>query len=109
MFKSEIAFDNQAYFARLGANYTDKRYYTYLNDNSVDAYTVFNLGVGYHQKTLGGFKEVSVQLNVNNLFDKHYISTIGSNGFVTSDPNGTNQTLLTGAPRQAFLTVSAKL
>jgi iron complex outermembrane receptor protein len=109
MFKSELAFDNQVYFARLGANYIDKRYYTYLNDNSVDAYTLVNLGVGYHQKNLGGLKDVSVQLNVNNLFNKQYISTIGSNGFVTSDPSGTNQTLLTGAPRQAFVTISAKL
>jgi iron complex outermembrane receptor protein len=48
-------------------------------------------------------------LNVTNLFDKQYISTIGTNGFQASDPNGTAQTLLTGAPRQFFLTLNGKL
>jgi iron complex outermembrane receptor protein len=34
------------------------------------------------------------------------VSTIGSNGFGNS---GDNQTLLAGAPRQVFVTFSAKL
>jgi iron complex outermembrane receptor protein len=52
---------------------------------------------------------VSIQLNVENLLNKQYFSTIGSNGFTTSDPTGTFQTLLTGAPRQFFVTISGKL
>lgn len=35
-----------------------------------------------------------------NLFDKGYISSIGTTGFENSDPSGTYQTLQTGAPRQ---------
>jgi iron complex outermembrane receptor protein len=107
MFKSELAFDNHVYFARIGANYIDKRYYTYLNDNSVDAYTLFNLSAGY--RNIGGIKDLNLQLNVSNLFDKKYISTVGSAGLSLSDPTGTGQTLLPGAPRQVFITLSGKI
>ena len=55
----------------------------------------------------GAFKALKLQLQVTNLLDKEYFSTVGSNGFVTSDPNGNNYTLLTGAPRQWFFTVDA--
>ena len=32
--RSELSYDNGAFFARLDANYTDERFYTYLNDAS---------------------------------------------------------------------------
>jgi iron complex outermembrane receptor protein len=56
-----------------------------------------------------GLHDVSIQLNVDNLLNKQYYATIGSNGFPETDPNGTNMTLLPGAPRQVFLTFSGKL
>ena len=40
--------------------------------------------------------------SVTNLTDKKYISTIGTNGYTAS---GDNQTLLSGAPRQWFVTL----
>lgn len=108
MIKSEITYDDGSLFGNLAANYIDKRYYTYLNDNSVAAYTVWNAGVGYRIKEVPHVKDLVLRLNVNNLFNKQYISTIGSNGFGFSDPNGTAQTILTGAPRQAFVSLSGK-
>lgn len=109
MFNTELAIEDGAWFARLGAKYTGERYYTYLNDASVPAYWVSNFAVGYKQKSFAGLKDVSVQLNVTNLMNKQYYSTIGSNGFVASDPKGEYATLLTGAPRQFFISLSAKL
>jgi iron complex outermembrane receptor protein len=50
-------------------------------------------------------KRLKVSLTVSNLLNKKYIATIDSNGFTTSDPNVTFQSLLVGAPRQGFLTV----
>jgi iron complex outermembrane receptor protein len=44
-------------------------------------------------------------VNVTNLLDKKYYTTLGTNGFVDSDPQGTYETLQEGAPRQVFLTV----
>ena len=109
LFSTEASYDNGAWFARLGGKYTGKRYYTYTNDASVDAFWLGSLAAGYKLKSLGFMKDLSLQVNVSNLFDKEYISTVGTNGFQARDPNGTAQTLLTGAPRQVFLTLSGKL
>ena len=45
-----------------------------------------------------------VSLNVTNLLDEEYVSTIGTNGF-TSGNAFFNQSLMVGAPRQVFVTV----
>ncbi len=63
--------------------------------------TISDLSVGYRFTSVG----TTLQLNVTNLSDEKYISTIGSNGFVNSDPTNSNQTILTGAPRQVFVSV----
>ena len=109
MFKTELSYENSAWFVRVGGKFTDKRYYSYNNDASVLAYWLTNLSAGYKQKAFIGLKDFSVQLNVENLLNKKYFSTIGTNGFTKSDPNGTAQTLLTGSPRQMFITISGKM
>ena len=108
MLKTELAYDNGAFFARADANYTDGRYYTFLNQGSVPSYTLFNASAGYRFADVAMFEELTVQAAVTNLTDKFYISTVGSNGFVNADPNGTAQTLLRGAPRQVFVSLKAK-
>lgn len=106
--KSQIGYDNGASFGRIGVNYLGKRYYSYLNDASVSGYSVWDLSVGHRFKRVGAFDEIRVQAGVNNLFNKEYVAAIGTNGFVTSDPGGTYQTLLPGAPRTVFATVGAR-
>jgi len=109
MFKTELSYDTPVWFSRVGAKFTDKRFYTYTNDASVPSYWIADLTAGYKQKSFAGLKDFSIQLNVQNLLNKQYISTIGSNGFQATDPNGTAQTILTGAPRQFFVSVSGKM
>ncbi len=109
MFNTELSYENDTWFARAGAKYTAQRYYTYLNDASVPSYWLSNLSMGYKQKNWGVLKDVAIQVNVTNLANTKYYSTIGSNGFVASDPKGEFATLLTGAPRQVFLSLNAKL
>jgi iron complex outermembrane recepter protein len=108
LLKSELAYDTGTFFVRADINYTDERFYTYLNDSGVEAYTLLNLGAGYRFKNLGVIEELVLQADVNNATDKEYISTIDSAGFVNSDLNGTAQTLLGGAPRQFFFSAKAK-
>ncbi|WP_408952886.1 TonB-dependent receptor [Lysobacter sp. Hz 25] len=93
---------------RLGGKYTGKRYYTYSNDAGTDAFWLWDAGVSWQRKDIGQIKSLRVGLNVYNLFDKTYVATLGSNGFRDYDPKGTFQTLLTGAPRQWFVSVDAK-
>ena len=108
LLKTELTYDNGMFFARADANYTDGRYYTFLNQGSVPSYTLFNASAGFRFADLAMFEELSVQAAVTNIADKFYISTVGSNGFVNADPSGTAQTLLRGAPRQVFVSVKAK-
>lgn len=108
LLKSELSYDNGAFFVRADINYTDERFYTYLNQGGVDAYTLLNFGIGYRFTDLGVVEQLTIQADVTNVTDKQYISTIDSNGFVDSDPNGTTQTLLSGAPRQFFVALKAK-
>ena len=108
-FDTELTYENSTWFTRVGGKFTDQRYYTYTNDAKVPSMWVANLSSGYKFKSASIFKEVLLQLNVTNLFERKYFSTIGSNGFQATDPTGTAQTLLTGAPRQAFLSLSGKL
>lgn len=108
MFKTELTYDNDRLFARIDASYMDERFYTYLNDGGVSAYTLLNAGIGIRLPSMGAMEEVTVQADVTNLADKKYFGTIDSNGFTESDPDGTAQTLLRGAPRQYFLSIKAE-
>ena len=96
----ELTYDNQTVFGRVGANYQSKRYFTYLNDESVGARVLVDATIGVRVHL--GDRKVELQVNATNLFDASYIATVGSNGFGNS---GDNQTLLAGAPRQVFGTI----
>lgn len=96
LLKGEVAYDDDNFFGRIGANYTSKRYYSYLNDQSVPGRVIVDGSIGYR------FQGFEIQASVTNLFDKDYVSTVGSGGYGNS---GDRQTLLAGAPRQWFVTL----
>jgi iron complex outermembrane receptor protein len=102
LLKTELSYEHGGFYAKVSANYTDKRYFTYTNDQKVPSYTLVGLTAGYRFQGEGWTKGLEVQANITNLTDEEYVSTIGSNGFGNS---GDNQTLLAGAPRQGFVTV----
>ncbi len=104
---AEATYRWNAFDFRLGAKFTDERFITYLNDSKVDSFWVVDATVGYDFGEIGFAQSLRAQLNLTNLFDEEYFSTVGSNGFVTSDPDGLNYTLLSGAPRQVFVTLDA--
>jgi iron complex outermembrane receptor protein len=103
LLRGEVAYDSDTFFGRLGANYMSKRYFTYLNDQSVPARVLFDATLGYRFDA-GMRVPLELQFNATNLLDKKYVSTVGSNGFGNS---GDNQTLLAGAPQQFFVTLKA--
>lgn len=100
----EIAYDDGHAFGSINGDYMSRRYYTYDGTSPIAGRFVAAAALGYRfdEGALAGFE---VQANAYNLFDKRYIATVGSNGFTNTDPTGTYQTLLPGAPRQVFLTV----
>lgn len=103
LLRGEVAYDSDAFFGRVGANYMSKRYFNYLNDRSVPGRVLVDATMGYRLDA-GLRAPLELQLNATNLFGKDYVATIGSNGFGNS---GDSQTLLAGAPRQIFVTLKA--
>ncbi|WP_397579499.1 TonB-dependent receptor [Sphingorhabdus sp.] len=103
LLRGEFAYDSDAFFGRVGANYMSKRFFNYLNDRSVPGRVLVDATVGYRLDA-GLRAPLELQLNATNLFGIDYVSTIGSNGFGNS---GDNQTLLAGSPRQVFVTLKA--
>lgn len=100
--KGELSYDSDGFFGRISVSHMTRRYFTYENDRSVPSQTLADLTVGYRFSGSPWLEGLEVQANISNLFDEDYISTINSNGFPI---RGDSQTLLTGAPRQAFVTV----
>ena len=104
----ELRYAMDGWDARVGAKYTDERFITFINDSKVDAYWVADASLAYSFGDFGWAKDLKASLNVTNLFDESYFASVGTNGFVASDPQGLNYTLVTGAPRQFFLTLEAQ-
>ncbi|WP_197041978.1 TonB-dependent receptor [Sandarakinorhabdus oryzae] len=99
----ELAYDDGGFYARANANAMSRRYFTYSNDQSVGGRVLVDAKIGYRIKSdsrwLNG---LAIEGSATNLFDRKYVATIGSNGFGFA---GDNQTLLTGAPQQFFVTL----
>jgi iron complex outermembrane receptor protein len=97
-----VAYNAGAWYGNLDAKYTGNSYSTLVNDENVGGYTVFNLTAGYRLADTTFLKKPSIQLNVNNLFDKDYarISSSSGGGFSAKAP----AYLYVGAPR--FLSVT---
>ncbi|PXV59001.1 iron complex outermembrane recepter protein [Dyella jiangningensis] len=108
MFTSNVSYSFGGFTATLDGKYTGRRYITYINDSQVPSYWLFNAGVNYDVGALSFVKDLSLGLNVTNLLNKRYYATTGTNGYVASDPQGWNQTLMAGAPRQVFFNINAK-
>ncbi len=102
MIKGEIVLEQSGFTGRVGADYMSKRYFTYLNDQSVPGRVLVDASIGYRFEGDGPLHGVAIEGSVTNLTDRKYIATIGSNGFTAS---GDNQTLLAGAPRQFFVSL----
>ena len=117
LLKVDASYDSDIFFGRVGVNYMSKRFFTYTNAlggtavaptdslGFVEGRALVDATLGY-RFSLGFLRKAEIQLNATNLFDKAYISTIGSNGFGNI---GDNQTLLNGAPRQIFATLKVGL
>ena len=103
----ELRYAADALEARIGMKYTDERFITFVNDSRVPDYWVTDASVSYRFGDLALAKDLKATLNVTNLFDEDYFASVGTNGFVARDPQGLNYTLVTGAPRQVFLTLEA--
>jgi iron complex outermembrane receptor protein len=109
MYKTSLDWHKSGAFAHLGADYMSTRYFTYSNDGSVAGRFLTDIGAGYKREELGAFKELKAQINVYNLMNSQYWASIGTNGFIYSDPLSVgNNTLQVGSPRTVVGTLSVR-
>ena len=84
--------------------YIGKRFGDTEEKQAVDGYTVADLGIAYRTRNVLGFKQMDVDLNISNLFDKRYIGIINTSDYAV----GGLPTYLPGTPRALAVKVSAK-
>ena len=109
LYKTELAYTRKGFDAHIDADYMGKRYFTYTNDNSVDGRFLANIGTSYHVDEVGPFDQLKLQFNMYNIVSAQYYATIGTNGFIASDPTSiSNNTLQPGAPRTITGTFSVR-
>ena len=101
LLKADLGYDNGALYGKLSVAYTGSRFFSYDNLAEVNGYTLVDLTAGYRLEG-GLLNDTELQLNVTNLLDEQYVSTIGTNGFGTGSDG---QTLMVGSPRQVFATI----
>ena len=104
----ELRYAFAGWDARVGAKYTDERFITFTNDSKVDGYWVADASLSYLLGEFGWAKNLKASLNITNLFDEDYFASVGTNGFAARDPQGLRHTLVSGAPRQFFVTLEAQ-
>lgn len=102
LFKADLGYDNGAFYGKLSLAYTGSRYFSYVNNAEVDGYTLADFTAGYRFSGNEMLDGLDLQLNVTNLLDEEYVSTVGTNGFNTGSDN---QTLMVGSPREVFATI----
>jgi iron complex outermembrane receptor protein len=102
LLKGDLSYDNGTFYGKLSVAYTGDRYFSYVNTAEVDGYTVADLSAGYRFGGNEMLEGLELQLNVTNLMDEEYASTIGTNGF---NNKADSQTLMVSSPRQVFATV----
>ncbi len=109
LYKTNLTYAHKGLDAHIGADYFSKRYFTYTDDNSVDGRFLADFGTSYQIDEAGIFDQVKLQFNIYNLANAKYYSTIGTNGFIASDPTSvSNNTLQVGAPRAISGTFSVR-
>jgi len=107
LYKTNLTWQaTDAWSAHFGGNYTGRRYYSYVDDAGSGAYFVADAGVAYESDALGAQHGLRFQLNVSNLFDRHYVSTYYN--YANSDPKGLSAGELVGAPRMISGSVSLR-
>ena len=65
--------------------------------------------VVFSREQLGAFKDLKAQFNVYNVMNSQYWASVGTNGFIASDPQSVNNnTLQVGSPRTIGGTLSVR-
>ncbi|MDD5118320.1 MAG: TonB-dependent receptor [Sulfuricurvum sp.] len=105
LFKVGSIFKYDGFYLSPALKYVDSRYGDILNTQKVPSYTTMDMECGYVKHNVGGFKEISTSLSLQNMLNRKYIAIIKND----LDDSGTNSALYyPGAPFTAMATLALK-
>lgn len=107
-----LSYKEGPWFGQVTAKHTGKAFSTLVNDQSMDAYTLWNLSAGYKLPETAFFKSPEIRLNVDNATNTEYkrISSPSGSSFTTralalGTLAGSNPSYNIGAPRFTSVTL----
>ena len=106
----QLHYENDAFFGQVQAKYTDKRYGSLTNVESVPSFVVVDLLAGYRlPQSLTGKTHAEIIASVNNVFDKKYYGGVnfGNNALSYNGIGPNLPSYQVGAPR--FMSVKVKV
>ncbi|MCE2563267.1 TonB-dependent receptor domain-containing protein [Komagataeibacter sp. FNDCF1] len=112
MYKGRLSYAYKRALFYMDGSYTGARSYDYTGDYNIPGYWMADLGMQYrmgnmarYNKHMGFMQDVTFSFNIQNLANQHWIATMGENGNAMTG-GYTNQSMLFGAPRMFFGSVS---
>jgi iron complex outermembrane receptor protein len=107
-----VSYKEGPWFGQLTVKHTGKAFSTLVNDQSMDAYALWNLSAGYKLPETAFFKSPEIRLNIDNLTNAEYkrISSPSGSSFTTralalGTLAGSNPSYNIGAPRFTSVTL----
>ncbi|NPD66039.1 TonB-dependent receptor [Lichenicola cladoniae] len=112
-----LSYDDNHLFGNVQFHYFDSQYSTFTNDERLPSYKTVDMSLGYRLPPVGPVKNPTVQLNMINLANTHYLTGIYANqltarsakGIFGSTLAGTLPTYIVGSGFAAMVSVSASL
>jgi iron complex outermembrane receptor protein len=89
-----LTYDDGALFGSITGKYVSSQYSTFMNNQTMPAYSQVDLSLGYRFPDVGFAKRPTIQLNLLNLADKPYLATIASPTGTAVATVGTKGTLI---------------
>jgi iron complex outermembrane recepter protein len=108
-------YENGPFFASVTEKYVGSQFSTFMNDQRMPSYNTVDLALGYRLPDYKALSKPVIRLNLTNLADKSYISSVASvttNAVATHGVNGTaiaggTPLYYIGAPLAVMLTLSS--
>lgn len=109
---ASLGYDDDRFYFNGAVRYTGSFYGDLANSEKIKSYTVVDLAAGVRLRDLfGNGNTATLSANVNNLFNKHYLSAV--NAGTVSATSGDNfygaPTYNRGAPRSVFVNLTLEI
>ncbi|WP_428394044.1 TonB-dependent receptor [Lichenicoccus sp.] len=103
VFSAAIDYDDGRFFANFSNRYVGREYATFMNDEVLPAFYEMDADVGLRLRDIGFAKSPTVQLNLINLTNNHFLSGISTVTTNAKPTIGRYGTTIAGAPPTYFI------